>query len=135
MTKANGTRAVSRQGLAGQTRSILMGAMLVMLGTGGFAVARDAGTLPPAVIGMVLMTLGWLGRRGMTRLLLGIGVAVAGVGMLGTAAYVPAVLRLLGGQDLPHPTRIGVLAATGVLCIAYVTMGVRSLVRTESTDS
>ena len=114
---------------------MVLGALLVMLGTGGFAVARDAGTLPPTVIGFVLMTLGWLGRGGMTRLLLGIGIAVAGVGMLGTAAYVPAVLRLMGGQDLPHATRIGVLAATGVLCIVYVTIGLRSLIRTDRADS
>ena len=114
---------------AGQTRSVLLGALMVMLGTGGFAVTRDAGTLPPAFIGLMLMVIGWMGRRGMTRLLLAMGIGIAAVGMLGTAAYVPAVIRLLGGQTLPHPGRIAVLAVTGVLCFGYVTAQVRMAVR------
>lgn len=122
----------ARTGLQGATLSIILGALLVMLGTGGFAVSRDVGTLPPAAIGLVLLTLGWLGRRGVTRLLLGVGAAVAAVGMLGTAAYLPAVVRLLGGQILPNPGRIAVLATTGLLCFMYVTLTVRTLVRKES---
>lgn len=125
--KHDGAAGINQRG--GQVMSVVLGALLTMLGTGGFAVTRDAGTLPPAVIGLLLMVIGWIGRRGMTRLLLAMGVGIAAVGMLGTAAYVPAVIRLLGGQTLPHPGRIAVLAVTGVLCFGYVTALVRLAVR------
>lgn len=120
---------------AGQTRSVLLGALMVMLGTGGFAVTRDAGTLPPVIIGLVLLVVGWMGRWGLTRLLLAVGTGIATLGMIGTAAYLPAVVRVMAGQPLPHPGRIVVLAITGLLCFVYVTMSVRSLVRADRSAS
>lgn len=120
---------------AGQTRSVLLGALMVMLGTGGFAVTRDAGTLPPVIIGLVLLVVGWMGRRGLTRVLLAVGTGIATLGMIGTAAYLPAVVRLMAGQLLPHPGRIVVLASTGLFCFVYVTMSVRSLVRADRSAS
>jgi hypothetical protein len=119
----------------GQVMSVVLGALMVMLGTGGFAVPRDAGTLPPAIIGLVLLVVGWMGRRGLTRVLLAVGTGIATLGMIGTAAYVPAVARLMAGQPLPHAGRIVVLAGTGLLCFVYVTMGVRSFVRAERSAS
>jgi|694.fasta_scaffold40214_3 hypothetical protein len=119
----------------GQVMSVVLGALMVMLGTGGFAVTRDAGTLPPAIIGLVLLVVGWMGRRGLTRVLLAVGTGIATLGMIGTAAYVPAVARLMAGQPLPHAGRIVVLAGTGLLCFVYVTMGVRSFVRAERSAS
>jgi hypothetical protein len=119
----------------GQVMSVVLGALMVMLGTGGFAVTRDAGTLPPAIIGLVVLVVGWMGRRGLTRVLLAVGTGIATLGMIGTAAYVPAVARLMAGQPLPHAGRIVVLAGTGLLCFVYVTMGVRSFVRAERSAS
>jgi hypothetical protein len=119
----------------GQVMSVVLGALMVMLGTGGFAVTRDAGTLPPAIIGLVLLVVGWMGRRGLTRVLLAVGTGIATLGMIGTAAYLPAVARLMAGQPLPHAGRIVVLAGTGLLCFVYVTMGVRSFVRAERSPS
>lgn len=119
----------------GQVMSVVLGALMVMLSTGGFAVTRDAGTLPPAIIGLVLLVVGWKGRRGLTRVLLAVGTGIATLGMIGTAAYLPAVARLMAGQPLPHPGRIVVLASTGLLCFVYVTMSVRSLVRADRSAS
>lgn len=119
----------------GQVMSIMLGALLVMLGTGGFAVTRDAGTLPPVIIGLVLVIVGWIGRRGLTKIFLAVGTGVATLGMIGTAAYLPAVFRLMAGQPLPHPGRIVVLAITGLLSLVYVTMSVRSFVRSERPAS
>jgi len=129
--------AVARTAMTyrGQVTSVVLGALMVMLGTGGFAVTRDAGTLPPAIIGLVLMVVGWMGRMGLTRVLLAVGSGIAALGMIGTAAYLPAVARLMAGQPLPHPGRIVVLASTGLLCFVYVTMGVRSFVRAERSPS
>lgn len=105
---------------------MMVSALLVLLGTGGMMASRDAGCLPPAVLGIVMLVAMVLEQRGRwPQLMRRVAAGVAFLGMVGTASYLPAVVRLLRGQDLPHQMRIVVLALTGVLCAVYVTIAVR----------
>lgn len=115
---------------------LLIGALLVLLGTGGMMASRDAGCLPAAVIGIIMLVTTLLAQRDTwPQLMRGIAAGVAVVGMVGTASYLPAVVRLMRGQDLPHQMRIVVLAVTGVICAGYVTVAVRRWVVARRTAS
>lgn len=109
------------------TFDLLTAAVLILLGTGGLMASRDLGCLPAAMIGLVMAIAAVLERRRIwPKVMRGVTAAVALIGMVGTASYLPAVVRLIGGQDLPHQMRIVVLALTGVLCFVYVTVAVRA---------
>lgn len=116
--------------------TIIFGLLLILLGTGGFVASRDAGCLPPLIIGALLAGVGIRAQRAKNvRVAMHLSAAVAAIGMFGTASYQPALMRVILGQDLPHQIRIAVLAITGLLCFMYVTISVRAFLAARRANS
>ena len=108
-----------------------LGAVLIAVGVVAFlATGSDSPTaLIPAVLGVVLLVLGFLaGRENLHRHAIHAALVVALLGALGTLMNLVELPALLGGGDVERPGAVIASTITFVLCVAYVALGVRSFI-------
>lgn len=114
------------------TVTTLVGALLTLLGLGGYAGSSWASktALLPAGFGVALVALGLAGRAEGLRPHAMHGAAAIGlVGVLGSARGVPAALRLARGEQVACPVAAAAAqAAMFALCLSYVGVSVRSFI-------
>ena len=115
-------------------QTLLLGAVLVVLGLVGYAASKGASVtaLIPAFFGLPLLLLGWLaGRAERPGLWLIVALALAVLGSAGSAqglAKLPALLS--GGAE--RPLAVAVQSLMAVLCGAYAVSGLLALLRGRS---
>jgi hypothetical protein len=114
--------------------TIMFGVVLILLGALGFvATGSHAPTaLIPSLIGIILAVLGFLAsgieepRKRMLHM--HIAVTIGLLGFLGTAKSIVDYIKMLGGQQFPHPIAVEEKAATSVLLLFFVLLCVRSFI-------
>lgn len=113
--------------------TISFGVILILLGIFGFvATGSHAPTaLIPAYVGILLGILGFLAitenaKRRM--LFMHIAVTLGLLGFLGTAKSIYDYIRMLQGQQFPHPPAVEEKAAMAVLLLVFVILCVRSFI-------
>lgn len=113
---------------------IVLGAILVLIGTGMFIVSRDVAVMVVALFGMVAIVTSSFVRR-LSPATSAIVVLVYGlVLMVLGATAVPASLRLLVGQELPLPARIIAYSLQAVTGLVTATIGIRSYLQARSQE-
>jgi hypothetical protein len=113
------------------TVTTLVGALLTLLGLGGYAGSGQASktALIPAGFGVALVALGLAGRAEGLRPHAMHGAAAIGLlGVLGSACGLPAALRLARGEQVARPAAAAAQAAMFALCLSYVGVSVRSFI-------
>jgi hypothetical protein len=113
--------------------AIITGSLLILLGTSTYFM-QDAGqrsptALIPAVIGMVFAVCGAAAttpKRNMLAMHIAALFALVGTAPLGMA--LPKLLRAAGGQVLARPEAVYAQLATGVLCLIFLILAIRSFV-------
>jgi hypothetical protein len=113
------------------TLTTLVGALLTLLGLGGYASSgRTSKTaLIPAGFGATLIVLGMVGRAEQLRRHAMHGAAAVGLlGVLGSARGLPAAVRLARGHEVPRPAATIAQASMFALCSGYVGLSVRSFI-------
>jgi hypothetical protein len=111
--------------------TIALGAGLILLGViAYFATDRASLTaLLPAILGAPILLLGLLAtREPLRRHAIHGALAIALLGLLGTAPQVIALPALLTGDDVERPAAVLTSTITAVACAVYVVAGVRSFI-------
>jgi hypothetical protein len=111
--------------------TIGFGLALAALGLGGyFATGRASLTaLIPLAFGLLLLVCGALARQESLRKHAMHAAAVVGLlGFLGPLRVLPQMLRLLGGQDVPHRAAVLDQLAMMVVCGVFLVLCIRSFV-------
>jgi hypothetical protein len=113
------------------TVTTLVGALLTLLGIGGYAGSgRSSKTaLIPAGFGVALLALGLAGyAEGLRRHAMHGAAAVGLLGVLGSARGLPAAVRLARGEEVARPAAAVAQGAMFVLCAGYVGLSIRSFI-------
>jgi hypothetical protein len=113
--------------------TIMFGVVLILLGALGFvATGSHAPTaLIPSLIGIILAVLGFLASTEDPKkrmLHMHIAVTIGLLGFLGTAKSIVDYIKMVGGQQFPHPIAVEEKAATSVLLLFFVLLCVRSFI-------
>lgn len=113
--------------------TICFGVVLILLGIFGFvATGSHAPTaLIPAFVGLLLCVFGFLAITDDAKkrmLFMHIAVTFGLLGFLGTAKSIYDYIRMLQGQQFPHPAAVEEKAAMSVLLLIFVILCVRSFV-------
>ena len=116
--------------------TILLGVLLILLGLVAYFGLQEPGgprsmtAMIPAFLGLPLLVLGALAssRPHFRKHAMHAAVVLALLGFLGTAKGLISALGWMMGNPPEHPTRIAVQAITGVLCVLFVALCVRSFI-------
>lgn len=104
---------------------VVIGAILILVGTGTFIVSRDVAVMIVALFGLVAIVVSSFVRR-LSPTTSAIVVLVFGfVLMVLGATAVPASIRLLLGQELPLPARIVAYSLQAITGLVTATIGIR----------
>lgn len=114
---------------------VVIGAILILVGTGTFIVSRDVAVMIVALFGLVAIVVSSFVRR-LSPTTSAIVVLVFGlVLMVLGATAVPASVRLLFGQELPLPARIVAYSLQAIIGLVTATIGIRSYLRTRQKET
>lgn len=106
--------------------TIVIGALITLMGSGAFILSSEPATLGTMVVGVVVTLGGVLMRNPARTALVGhLVVIVTFLGMLISAPSIPRTLRLIGGEQVDAPVSSVSAAVLGILCLLHVTMSVR----------
>ena len=111
--------------------TMLFGLILIVLGVVGYVATGGVSitALIPALFGVVLAALGWLGRNERYRKhAMHVAVMVGLLGFLGTARGLMALPRLASGEGVERPAAVAAQGLMAILMIVYVALGVRSFI-------
>ncbi|HVR07744.1 MAG TPA: hypothetical protein VMW75_06810 [Thermoanaerobaculia bacterium] len=111
--------------------TIGFGLALAALGLGGyFSTGRSSLTaLIPLGFGLLLLVCGFVARQEAARKHAMHAAAALGLlGVLGPLRVLPQMLRLLGGEDVPHRAAVLDQLAMMVLCAVFLVLCIRSFV-------
>lgn len=119
--------------------TILLGALLTILGTGTFAMIRfDPGkwtALIPAFFGVLFLVLGMIAHKQIAwrqpATLVALGLAL--FAFLGTADGLLKVAALLAGEEVAHPAAALEEAISAVLCVGFLGSCLKSVVAERRT--
>ncbi len=118
------------------TPTLLVGALLVLIGTGSFLVSADLGSLLPAGLGSLVGVLGWLGRSPKRQALAGhLAVGCTFVGMVLSASAAGRLVASLTGAPLERAGATVAIALTGIVCLIHVTMSIRWFLARKRSES
>ena len=111
--------------------SIGFGMALILLGLGGYfgTGAQYPTALIPAAAGILLIVFGLLARNPKLRMHAMHGAALIGLlGFFGSVSGVPQLIKLIAGDAITRPAAAVSRSIMAVLCLAFVTLTVRSFV-------
>jgi hypothetical protein len=111
---------------------IVIGMLLICLGTGGFALSGAVTASIPFGLGVFLALQGWSAFRSPAPWKSATILVMCAVAMILTASAVPRLLRLLTGAELERPGDIFVVGSTALLCLVQVTLSLRSILRSRT---
>ncbi len=112
--------------------SVVIGLLLVCLGSGGFAVAGTFTAVIPIGLGVFLALMGRSAMRSPALWRTATMLVLSSVVMILTASAVPRLVRLLAGAELERPGDIFVVGTTALLCLVQATLSLRALIRSRS---
>ena len=119
--------------------TILLGALLTILGAGTFALIRfDPGkwtALFPAFFGVLFLLLGFVAQKQSAwhRPLILIAIGLALFAFLGASGGLVKTAALLAGEDVERPAAALEQAISAVLCAAFLGTSLKSLVAERRT--
>ncbi len=119
--------------------TILLGALLTILGTGTFAMIRFAPgkwtALIPAFFGVMFLLLGVVAQKqnAWHRPLILIAVGLALVAFLGASGGLVKTAALLAGEDVERPAAALEQAISAVLCAGFLATFLKSLIAERRT--
>jgi hypothetical protein len=111
--------------------TIGFGLLLSALGLGGYFATGQASltALIPLAFGLLLLVLGVLARQeSLRKHAMHIAAAVGLLGFLGPLRVLPQMLRLAGGQEVPHRAAVLDQLAMMVVCGVFLALCIRSFV-------
>jgi len=111
--------------------SIGFGAVLILLGLGGFVAtgAEHPTALIPAAAGVLLIVFGLLARNPKLRMHAMHGAALIGLlGFAGSVSGIAQTIKMAGGDTVARPLAAVSRSIMAVLCLAFVVLTVRSFV-------
>ncbi len=114
--------------------TILLGALLTILGTGTFALMGFSSTkvtaLLPAFFGVVFLLIGLLAEKKLAwrRPLVHAAAALAFLAFLGTATGLAKTLWLVSGGAVSRPAAAVEQGITAVLCLGFLSRAVKSFI-------
>jgi hypothetical protein len=112
--------------------SVVIGLVLICLGTGAFALAPTFTAVIPVGLGVFLALQGRSAMKAPSPWKSASMLILSSVTMILTASAVPRLVRLLTGAELERPGDIFVVGTTAVLCLVHVTLSLRTLIRSRS---
>lgn len=96
--------------------TLIIGALVTLIGTGAFMISREIGSVLVAVPGVALI---FLRRFDIVALI------VSTMSMVFTASSVPRLVRMMAGEQMSQPVAVVAVAITSVLFLVHVTMSIR----------
>lgn len=111
--------------------TILLGAMLVLLGLVGFfgTGGSHATALIPAGFGAVFLLLGLLGlKESLRKHVMHLSAAVALLGLLGTAGGAVKLVQWAAGEETARPVAAIAQAIMATLLVVYLGLSVKSFI-------
>lgn len=119
--------------------TILLGALLIALGVGGYLLADPPSVtaLIPAFFGVVFVVLGGMGlKRAWRRFASPAALVLALLGVLGTAPMGwPKLPALLTGKDLERPAAVASQSIMAALCLLFLVAVIVLFVRRRGGKS
>lgn len=112
--------------------SLVIGLVLILVGSGGFVASKSMLSVIPISTGAVLA---FIGKKTLQNALSKYdiaGVALSIIVMIFTVSAVPGMVKVLIGSDVDRPGDIFVVGVTAILCLVHGTIGIRRLVRNRS---
>lgn len=113
--------------------AMIVGAALVAVGLVGYVAAQFSSltALIPALLGVLLVALGWLAeiRPGARQHFMHAAAALALVGLLATARGLLKLPTLLGGGELERPAAVVSQSVMALVCLVFVVLCVQSFVQ------
>ena len=116
--------------------TLVVGALLILVGSGGFIISSEPATLTVLLFGIVIAALAigtWKER--LTALLMHIAVVVSFVGMILSATSLRRFVDLVSGETMSNETSIVAITILGVLCLIHVTMSIRWFLARKRSSS
>lgn len=118
--------------------TIRVGGVLALLGIFSFigSGAASVTALIPTFFGVILAALGVGAQREDRRaLMMHIALALAVLGLLGSAPGLLSLPDLLAGRDLERPWAVGAQSAMAVLLAVYLGFGIRSFLLARRAEA
>jgi uncharacterized membrane protein HdeD (DUF308 family) len=115
-----------------------LGALLILIGVGFYfgTGTRSPTALIPALLGILLGVSGVLALRERWRKhAMHSAVLLALVGLLGSARGLVQLPAMLAGAGVARPAAVVAQSITGLLCLVFIGLGVRSFVRARRSET
>ncbi|RPI69792.1 MAG: hypothetical protein EHM43_00620 [Ignavibacteriae bacterium] len=106
--------------------TLVIGAAMMLVGSGAFMASNEAGTLITLAFGLVVVILATGAMRSKwTAPIMHMVVGLTFMGMLFSASSVPRLVRMMGGATVDMPFTVVATSILAVLCLIHVTMSIR----------
>jgi len=109
-----------------RTSTFVLGAVLILVGSGAFILTSEPPTLIPLGFGLVVVVLALgMGNDRWVRTLRLVMIGLTFMGMVSSASSLSKLVEVAAGGDVAQPGSIVATSLLGICCLVYVTIGIR----------